>query len=78
MRLNAEALPAMQQAAALLPDDVEAQCNLGNTLKDLGNLDKAEASYRRSLKARPDYAPAHHNPGVTRVVTGRREKTEPD
>jgi hypothetical protein len=47
----------------LKPGYAEAHSNLGNTLKDLGRLDDAIASYRRALKIRPDYADAHNNLG---------------
>jgi Flp pilus assembly protein TadD len=35
----------IRQAVALSPKDAEAHNNLGNTLKELGRLDEAEASY---------------------------------
>ena len=54
-----EALSALQKTTALLPDDAGAHCNLGNALRDLGQLDDAVASYRRALAINPDYADAH-------------------
>ena len=59
-----DALPALQKAAQLLPDDAEAHNNLGNAQKDLGQLDAAIASYRRALMINPDYALAHNNLGA--------------
>lgn len=58
-----EALPALQKAAEFLSDDVEVHCNLGNILRDLGQLDKAVASCRRALEIKPDLAEAHSNLG---------------
>ena len=58
-----EGLPALQKAAELLPDDTEAHINLGNTLRDRGQLDGAVARYRRALEIKPGYAEAHNNLG---------------
>ena len=65
------ALPAMQKAAELLPDDAQAHSNLGNALRDLGRLDDAVASYRRALAIKPDYAEAHGNLGIVLQDLGR-------
>ena len=58
-----DALSALQKAVELLPDDAEAHNNLGNALRDRGQLDDAEASYRRALQIKPDFAMAHNNLG---------------
>jgi Flp pilus assembly protein TadD len=47
------------------PDYAEAHSNLGVTLKELGRLDEAEASYRQAIALKPDYAEAHNNLGNT-------------
>ena len=39
---------AYRQAIALKPDYAEAHYNLGNTLKELGRLEEAEASLQTS------------------------------
>ena len=59
-----DALFAMQQAAQLLPDDAEAQYNLGNVQKEQGHLEDAVASYKRSLTLKPDFAEAFCNLGI--------------
>lgn len=64
MGRGAEALPPMEKAAALSPDDVEAQYNLGVTLQEVGRLSEAEASYRRALKVDPRYVDACVNLGI--------------
>ncbi len=65
------ALSSLRKAATLLPDDAEAHYNLGVTLKNLGQLDDAVASYCRSLEIKPDYAGAHCNLGVALQELGR-------
>jgi uncharacterized protein (TIGR02466 family) len=49
---------------------------LGNTLKELGRLDDAEASYSQAIALRPDYAEAHSNLGVTLKELGRLDDAE--
>ncbi|MDP2829657.1 MAG: tetratricopeptide repeat protein, partial [Sulfuricellaceae bacterium] len=60
-----EALPVLQKAIELLPNDAEAHFNLGNSLGKLGQFDGAVASYRRALGIKPDYAEAHFNLGIS-------------
>src|SRR5690242_3903112 len=45
----AQAIPALQKAAALSPEDPEAQNNLGNAQRSIGQLLEAETSYQRAL-----------------------------
>ncbi len=65
------ALPALQKAANLLPDDAEAHSNLGDALKNIGRLDDAVASCRRALEIKPDLAEAHSNLGNALQELGR-------
>jgi protein O-GlcNAc transferase len=46
------------------PFSVDAHTNLGNALKNLGQLDAAVASYRSALEINPDFAVAHYNLAV--------------
>ncbi len=59
-----EALACWRRALELRPDFAEAHNNLGNALKDQGELDQAIACYRRALQLKPDYAEALHNLGL--------------
>ena len=43
--------------------DVRVFCNYGVILKDLGNLQDAELSYRKAIKLKPNFAEAHYNLG---------------
>lgn len=49
-----DSLSALQKAAELLPEDADAHINLGNALKNLGQLDNAEASYRQAMALSPN------------------------
>ena len=71
---SADALAALQKAAALLPDDEEVQYNLGSTLHNLGRLDEAAAGYRRALALKPNYVEAHNNLGNTLKDMGQLDE----
>ena len=60
----------------LKPDYVEAHNNLGNTLKELGRLEEAEANYKQAIVLKPDFAEAHNNLGVMLKELGRLEEAE--
>jgi len=54
----------------LKPDYAEAHYNLGNTLKELGRLDEALASYTQAIAMKPDFAEAHSNLGIVLYISG--------
>ena len=56
------------------PDFAEARYNLGNTLKELGKLDEALASYTQAIALKPDFAEAHYNLGNTLKELGRLDE----
>jgi tetratricopeptide (TPR) repeat protein len=56
-------LPAIQNIANLLPDDAEAQSDLGKSLLANGQTDEALASFRKALAIKPDDAELHYNLG---------------
>jgi tetratricopeptide (TPR) repeat protein len=68
-----DALEALETAANLLPDDPEAQSNLGNALRARGQLGAAAERHLRALALRPDYAEAHNNLGSVRKDLGQLE-----
>jgi tetratricopeptide (TPR) repeat protein len=57
------ALPALERAAQLLPQDAEAQYNLGAAQLAAGHIEEAVASFRRALTLKPDSADAHNDLG---------------
>lgn len=67
----AEAGPAMQKAAELAPDDLEAHYNLGVMLQALSRHEEATASLRRALQLKPDLTEGHYNLGVSLHALGR-------
>jgi tetratricopeptide (TPR) repeat protein len=66
-----DALPALQRATELLPDDAAAHNNLGNALGQCGRWDDAVASYRRALALNPAFAQAYNNLGFVLRALGR-------
>jgi predicted O-linked N-acetylglucosamine transferase (SPINDLY family) len=71
-----DALPALQKASHLMPDDAEAHSNLGAALQDLGQLDAAAASCRRALEIKPDLVGAHNNLGLVLQSLGQLDDAE--
>lgn len=61
----AAALVELDAALVLAPGDWETHSARGNVLRELGEHDRAVASYRRALALRPDFVNAHYNLGVT-------------
>ncbi|MDH4235466.1 MAG: sulfotransferase, partial [Gallionella sp.] len=57
------ALSSFRTALKIKPDYAEAHNNLGNTLKELGNLDAAAESYRRALEIKPNHTETLTNLG---------------
>ena len=69
-----DALPALESAAALLPADAEAQCNVGNALRSRGRLEEAAAWHERAIAIDARYAEAHNNLGSVLRDLGRLEE----
>jgi tetratricopeptide (TPR) repeat protein len=62
-RRLAEAAAAYRQILDLRPDIAEAHNNLGNVLRDQGQLDEAQARYEQALVLRPALAETHNSLG---------------
>jgi len=54
-----------KKALKINPDYADAYSNMGNALKDKGDLEAAIESYKQALKIKPDYAQAYNNMGNT-------------
>jgi len=59
------AVQSYKKALIIKSDYAEAHSNLGNSFKELGQLEAAVKSYERALTIKPDYAKAHFNLGNT-------------
>jgi tetratricopeptide (TPR) repeat protein len=70
-RQGKDAFEALEKSAALLPDDAEAHCNLGNALRRRGRIEEAIASQARALAINPGYAQALNDLGVARFELGQ-------
>jgi predicted O-linked N-acetylglucosamine transferase (SPINDLY family) len=66
-------LPALEKAAELLSQDLEAQANLGNALMQLGRFEEAIARFGMALKINSDHANTHSNLGIALTTLGRQE-----
>ena len=55
------ALRYFEKALEIDPNLAEAHYNLGITLKELGRLDDAEASFTQAIAMKPNYAEAQHS-----------------
>jgi predicted O-linked N-acetylglucosamine transferase (SPINDLY family) len=68
------ALADFERYIELVPGSAEGKYNLGNALKDLGDLDAAIASYKEAIQLKPDYTDAYNNLGLTLSDSGELEK----
>ena len=66
-----DGLSAMQQVAALLPDDVEARMNLGMVLHARGQFEDALTHFSRAVQLKPEMAEIHHQRGKTLQALGK-------
>ena len=58
LRQGEDALPILQRAIQLLPDDADTHCDLGTALRQSGNIAGAVACYQRALDLRPTHLAA--------------------
>jgi tetratricopeptide (TPR) repeat protein len=68
-----DALPSLETAARLLPNDPESHTNLGNVLRSRGRFEDALACHRRAIELKADYAEAHNNLGSVLRDLGRSD-----
>ncbi len=68
-----EAVAALQEAVRLRPDFAEAHSNLGYSLRNDGELDRAIASYQEAIRLKPNLAEAHEYLGVAYLMKGDKQ-----
>jgi len=68
------AVPALEKAAQLRPNDAEAQANLGLALLEAGSIDDAKGRFGRALELRPNCAETHNSLANTLRRLGRLEE----
>jgi len=75
LKKKTEAMLSIAEAkCAHRSDDYKAHYELGVILANLGNLEKAEESFRKSIGLRSDFALAHYDLGVVLSRIGREEE----
>lgn len=57
------AVPVLEKAHALAPEDAEVLCSLGKARRDQSQFAEAETCFRAAIAQRPDLAEAHNNLG---------------
>jgi Flp pilus assembly protein TadD len=60
----------LKEAIRLVPNDAGAHTNLGNALKDSGNLPGAIAAYNEAIRREPKHALAYYNLGIALKGSG--------
>jgi protein O-GlcNAc transferase len=68
--LGEDALPALDRALALLPDDADLAANLGALLASRRRWPEAKAAYERALRLQPRLSGAHNNLGNALLALG--------
>jgi tetratricopeptide (TPR) repeat protein len=58
LRQGGDALPILQRAIQLVPDDADTHCDLGTALRRRGDVAGAVARYQRALELRPAHLTA--------------------
>ena len=74
LSLMDDAVKSYEKAVAIKPDYADAHFNLGNILRDLGELDGAIKSFVKTIEIMPEYDEAQYNLGVTLQELGQLDE----
>jgi len=69
-----DALPALESASRVLPDDAQVHYLLGQALEEHGLLERAAESLTRATALSPGFADAHNDLGRVLLELGRTEE----
>jgi tetratricopeptide (TPR) repeat protein len=75
-RQGKDAMRALRRAAELMPEDAEAQGNLGDALFELSRSEAAAAAFRRVVELQPRSAPGHFRLALALRQQGRLADAE--
>ena len=67
------AIACYKQALKIKPGFADAYYNMGNALRDKGDLEAAIESYKKALEIKPDYVEAYYNMGLALQDKGDSE-----
>jgi protein O-GlcNAc transferase len=68
-----DAVPALQNAVKLSPNDAELFSSLGGALQQQGKLEEARQCYRRAVEIQPNFAAGYYNLGNVLCAMGNLE-----
>jgi len=71
---TAEALPELELAVRLKPEDADGHYNLGSALATLGRNQEAASEFAAATRLRPEDADAHHSLAMALAAQGERSK----
>ena len=74
LSLMDDAVKSYEKAVAIKPDYADAHFNLGNILRDLGELDGAIKSFVKTIEIMPEHDEAQYNLGVTLQELGQLDE----
>ena len=74
LRRNDAAIYSYRQAIKIKPAYADTYSNMGNTLKNKGELDAAIENYKQAIKIKPDHAEAYNNMGNAFKDKGELDK----
>jgi tetratricopeptide (TPR) repeat protein len=74
VRVFSDSVSLFENALAVTHDNIVAENNLGNALRDRGEVDAAIAHYEEALLVRPDFFDARENLGLVLERLGRHDE----